>query len=387
MKIGILTLPLNENYGGVLQAYALQQVLAGMGHEPVLLNRGSRYLRPRQLLLQCGSVVKCLLRKYVMGQKDIRISNPFSPDYTIYKSKCPDSKYLRLFIRRNIRRTCRLRSTWQLKTYVKLCGLRCFVVGSDQVWRKIYAPCLTDNFLCFLPDGKRYVRVAYAASFGTETFEATKEEAALCAGALKKFDAVSVRECGGVGIVKILCGIDAAVTLDPTLLLRAEDYMRLIEEKDKEVTPGVVSYILDADAGKSSVTDYVASTLRAPVTAMSLSPKDKHGNRERMISVSGWLSRISNADFVVTDSFHGCVFSIIFKKNFIAILNKERGADRFHSLLGALGLTDRLVTSLDDLKSKGHKWLNTPIDYGHVYGKYVGLKEESLEFLRNALNG
>ena len=102
----------------------------------------------------------------------------------------------------------------------------------------------------------------------------------------------------------------------------------------------------------------------------------------RLVSVSKWLSSIAYADFVVTDSFHGCVFSIIFKKKFIAIGNKVRGLDRFHTLLSSFDLSNRLVLSKDEYLKKANK-LMEEIDYDKVAELYDQLRGLSLNFIKD----
>ena len=118
---------------------------------------------------------------------------------------------------------------------------------------------------------------------------------------------------------------------------------------------------------------------------MSLSPQSEDGQQDDMLPVEEWLRAFAQADFVVTDSFHGCVFSIIHRKPFIAVANEGRGIDRFTSLLGYLGLQDRLVFSMEDYRQKRSALL-APIDFAPVAEKLVQAQEASLAFLREALS-
>lgn len=96
-------------------------------------------------------------------------------------------------------------------------------------------------------------------------------------------------------------------------------------------------------------------------------------------SIETWLRGFYDAEFVVTDSFHACVFSILFKKQFIVVGNETRGMSRFYSLLNMFGLEDRLVAENSDIR------LNNDIDYNLVYKKYSELKDASLDFLKQSL--
>ena len=104
-----------------------------------------------------------------------------------------------------------------------------------------------------------------------------------------------------------------------------------------------------------------------------------------MLTVSQWLAEFDSADFVVTDSFHGCIFSIIFHKPFVVIANQERGLERFLSLLHDTGLENRLVYSFDDFMARKDNLLTVP-DYTVTEQLLDTLRRMSLNFLTNALD-
>lgn len=97
--------------------------------------------------------------------------------------------------------------------------------------------------------------------------------------------------------------------------------------------------------------------------------------------VEDWLKGFRDSDYVITDSFHGTVFAIIFNKPFITILNRERGVDRFNTLLGLFGLSDRLITSHDELE----RIINKPIDFKMVNQRLHEEKIKSIDFLNRHL--
>ena len=103
-----------------------------------------------------------------------------------------------------------------------------------------------------------------------------------------------------------------------------------------------------------------------------------------MIPVQSWLDNFRNASFVVTDSFHGCVFSIINRKPFIAIVNHSRGADRFVSMLSQLGLEGRMVNDYEEFNARRSE-LIAPINYAQVYSKLQKLKAHSFGYLSGML--
>ena len=211
MKIGILTLPLHTNYGGILQAYALQTVLERMGHQTVVLNHKRKYSLPAWRLPL--SYTKRVIKKFVLGRKDIRIfaEQHQNKEYAIV------SQHTQRFIDTYIH-------TYNVESFksLKAADFDAIVVGSDQVWRpKYFEPMFgegIDNaFLSFAHNWK-IKRISYAASFGTEDWEYTDEYTRMCSELLGLFDAITVREESGVRLCKDKFGVDAEHVLDPTML-------------------------------------------------------------------------------------------------------------------------------------------------------------------------
>lgn len=388
-KIAILTQPLCSNYGGILQCYALQTVLERMGCEVTVLNRQPK--KPVSLVLQflfrCVSMFKCMFRRYLLGEKEWRVQKPWDSYYMPCRAKAMlggNPCFLQAFVREHIHQTKPLYSSQELGQAAEDGQFDSFVVGSDQVWREQYAPEITDYFLGFLPDSDRRQRVAYAASFGLERVGISDEKLGRCRQLSQKFTSVSVREQSAVRLAKEVLDMDARWVLDPTMLLSAEDY-KFASRSTEKSWAGVVTYILDGNEIDSQVVRDVSNSLFLPVEAISLCPLDKNGFPAVMFPVEWWLNSFAQADFVVTDSFHGCVFSIIYRKPFIAIANGERGIDRFKSLLGYFGLQDRLVFSMEDYRQKRSSLL-APIDFAPVAEKLAQAQETSLAFLKEALS-
>lgn len=388
-KIALLTLPMCPNYGGILQCYALQTVLERMGCEVTMLDR--RRVAPKLtfllFILRCVSMLKCVFRRHVLGRKEWHVQKPWAEYYAPYRAQeglWGNPRFLQAFVHEHIHQTKPLFSSLELGQAAEEGQFDFFVVGSDQVWREQYAPEITDYFLGFLPDSDRRPKVAYAASFGLERVGISDEKLERCRQLAQRFTAVSVREQSAVRLAKEALAVDAQWVLDPTLLLTAEDYQFAARSTGKNWA-GVVTYILDGDETKSQVVGDVSTSLSLPVKAMSLSLQAEDGQQDDMLPVEEWLRAFAQTDFVVTDSFHGCVFSIIHRKPFIAIANEGRGIDRFISLLGYFGLQDRLVFSMEDYRKKRSALL-APIDFAPVAEKLAQAQETSLAFLREALS-
>lgn len=383
MKIAILTLPLHANYGGILQCYALQTVLEGMGHQVTVLNRRWPGPNARLVARRFASIAKCIVKKYLLGHKDIALMSPWADDYNIHKPSEAEKKRhteIRRFIKEYIHLTKPLQSSDELRKYVEANEIDCIVVGSDQVWREIYGPCIEDYFLGFLPEGDKRVKVTYAASFGTADSPISEDHLKKCIPLAKRFSSISVREQSGVEVMKDIFGLDAKLHLDPTLLLSAEQYKFPVKDVEKGC---LVSYILDETEDKIAISQEVSKELHFKNKKLRLDATSQ--DDVVLPSIEDWLSSFANAEFVVTDSFHGCIFSIINHKPFIAIANKDRGLERFTSLLGTFGLTDRLVFDLNEFKQKESQLL-LPINYKQVDCRKQELILESKDFLDDAIH-
>lgn len=386
MKIAILTQPLIQNYGGILQCYALQTILQNMGHEVVVLNRTYNFSY-KQIILQIGSLIKSVVLKFILRKKNKRLINPLLENYReLLEYNSPDPKRVNSFKKQYIRLSKGLWTSKDLGNYCKQNRFDVIIVGSDQVWRELYSPCITDYFLGFLSNKNKTKKIAYAASFGTSENPISYEGIKLCKKHINKFDAISTREISGIKLVKELFNKDASLVLDPTLLLSAEDYIQLIKEDDSvsEIPHDTLTtYILDWSHKKKKCIDGIAAELKL-LSRNDIYPDDSSSYSFRMKSIPQWLASFRNARYVITDSFHGCVFSIIFRKDFAVIINKERGSDRFTSLLRILELEDRII-SVDD-KESIMSVLTTPIAYANVERKIEDMGNVSLSFLNRYIN-
>lgn len=364
MKIAIITLPLHTNYGGILQAYALQTVLQRMGHDVQHLQPKVEYL-PLHPAWQMPFVwVKRLIRKCFLGEWKLPI---FEHPHRWMR------RYTDVFIHQHIVMRSLLDEEWNAslaKDY------DVFIVGSDQVWRPCYALPIERYFLSFLDDTCSNPRIAYAASFGTENCEFSANQILDCSKLLQKFSFVSVREQSGVEICKQLFGVRASHLLDPTLLLSKDDYLKLIQNQ-KPSKGNLMVYVLDETPDiRLFISQIAASEKLVPFNAnYSL------GNRLGIpqLPIDNWLRGFVDAKLIITDSFHACVFAIIFNKPFICLGNDERGMTRFHSLLDLFGLQHCLLNEKQLFEIPKINW-------GEVNMKLNQLHKESLLGLEQALN-
>ena len=382
-NVTIITLPLEGNYGGVMQAWALQQALSGL-HTVTLADMPIRGLwdtkigRPIRNLLLAGERVlfrQEAARDAVREQITSQIHN---------------------FVRRAIK-VVSMKSV--RASIADQSQGPAYIVGSDQVWRPKYSN-IPIAMLDFVPANFARVAVSYAASFGEDRISGwTPQTVRKSRARARRFDAISVRETSGIKLVSELWGRDDAVRMpDPTLLLAAKDYLRLIADAPslagRPEAGGVVSYVLDVGAAKSAVVDEVSAELDLHSdTLLRPQPRDIKAynadpERYNMVPVETWLAAIRDAAFLVTDSFHGCVFAIIFNTPFVAIGNAKRGLARFETLLSVYRLQDRLIDP-DDLlgHARARELARSPIDWDCVNSVRLQEQQMGLAFLKEALLG
>lgn len=330
MKIAILTHPLGANYGGILQAFALSTYLKGLGHEVIVLNRQTNL-----------PYLKRLIKSTLIALHHPRYNNP-------------KYKHLLAFVNQYISYTKPLNTDAQMTSLIRSNKIDAVIVGSDQVWRTGFAMGYGYNyFLDFVPFD--VWKLSYAASFGLSEWEYSKEQTAQIKTLVSKFKSVSVREDEGVQLCLDNLGIKAEHVLDPTMLLRAEDYesitsKRLISEDY------VFVYWLGSDDEKQK------AIKNANINSKTIIDISLRG-AEPLMPIQDWLSYIKYADHVVTDSFHGCVFSILFQKQFSICANKSGGNGRLNSLFTMLDVNPATDVNNNLVSQRLRKFRNISYDF------------------------
>jgi len=347
--IGLMGWWYNANYGGVATYFALHQTLRDLGYEVLMIDipvaeNGGFY-----------NTQDTMARRF--ARKHYRIS------------KCYTHKGLRIM------------------------NAHChtFVVGSDQMWnywlREFSGP---GFFLEFATDDKK--KISYASSFGNR-YPVPEDWRMQTAYYMQRFDYVSVREDYAVDICRDLYGVDAECVIDPVFLCDKRHYEAAIREsKANESKKYVFSYILNPTAEKRQIITQISERLSTEKVIVLDAPVSSFAQNKERLGLSGvkegveeedWLYYIKNSAFVVTDSFHGVCFSILFKKPFICVANFERGIQRFMSLLNSFGLIDRLIYNASEIEGKDY--LYGDIDYDKVYEILEREKARSLKWLKDAL--
>lgn len=362
-RVGILTMPVKENYGGIIQAAALYHFLEKEGWQPFLIKK--KYDE---------SPAKAILR-YILSN---------NPLYKLYDYKNLTKREKRaLELNRFINKffVNKTKNTYNRKQFVKQASkFPTIIVGSDQVWRYKYVnKDYRYYFLDYLPPTTK--KISYAASFGVDIWEGPTPTKDVVTELLRGFYAVSVREDSGVIICNNTFNIpNVHHVLDPTFLPGLDFYERIINEENLTKKVELFTYVLDKGNHVSQTLRYLSDRLKMEVSSIELTNFQNSNNP----SIGEWLYYFRTASFVFTDSFHGVVFCILFEKQFVCLANKTRGYTRFESLLRMFDLQNRIVFDYDS--SKLEKMLSDPIDYTKIRETKNRYVELSKEFLINNLN-
>lgn len=318
MKIGILTFHCAANYGAILQSYALQETLKKLGHEVFILDYRPMFLiSPYKAFNIRRKSFKELIRAFLVTPKR-------------YKRLCQ----FRKFEKENL----------NLCPFEDYDSMDAIVVGSDQVWSSVlnYGNFDRTYFLDF-PLNSHIRRISYAASAGSsEQFEKALDRGIL--DNIKNFESISVREKSlGQVLKKHIPTVDPVEVLDPVLMAGKEPFMRFI---DKTLVPNqkyVLAFFLGYNPEIAEYGQLIATRHNAIlINIASMSESFGHGIRETL-SIPQFLSLIYFAEHIVTPSFHGTAFSILFQKSFTSVGLSKEHSERSRSLLKKIGLEDNFV--------------------------------------------
>lgn len=349
----------NNNYGAVLQAYALQEILTGMGHNVEIIDFRNSPRRPDKFL------------------REVKLIN--SPNNSFEQFR---KKYLKL---------SKQRYYWPIQLQLAKFNYDVVIVGSDQMWRadfniskSIVAP-HTIFYLSFLPCNIK--RLAYAISFGVDFWNTGrfKKYHNKVISEVQKFYAVSVREKQGIKICADNFGLNVPLVLDPTLLVDKSVFENIVSSVEQYSSLNHIVYYQLDNSNKE-----FAKSLQHLSEQLNIKTKDIYRksiketiNEFEYFTVEEWLEGIKNSALVVTDSFHCVCFSIIFRKPFIFFANINKGLSRIESLLSIFEISNRIYTSFDNIVSD-KRW-EEPIEYSLVDKKLETLKSVSKNFFLESL--
>ena len=345
MKIALITYHYSNNKGAFLQTYALCKFLISEGHELQIID-----IRQKEHTAWYTKVIKAIL----VGLRLRREMKVLYPPLT--------RRYL---------------SVSDLRTDPPQAD--CYIVGSDQVWNPNISGDL--KFAYYLDFGSVDTRrISYASSFGLSVWSRTDQfEIDSIRKCLSLFDSLSVREREGVRICNEVFGVSPTLVLDPTFLNDSyEEITGMVSERKQ-----IVCYKINKTNDFWANISILGNCLHMPITLLNYN-FPKIGFRYVFPpSLRTWMRYISSASMIVTDSFHGTAFSIIYKKEFILILNHNDRDSRLINLVDQVGLNCRCFNSVEQAV-KSRIW-ETPIDYEAVYEKLSKLRIDSINYLHNAL--
>ena len=324
--VGIVGWWYGKNYGSALTYYALHEVVEGLGYDTLMLEWPWR-------------------------------KKPFPP--------IQDN-----FVRKFAKKHYNMSAQYTFDEYPLLNNhINQFLVGSDQLWNYWDSKDMGNYYMLdFVRDDRK--KISYATSFGHPEYAAPKEVCQKQAEILKTFDAISVREDDGVKICREVFGVDATQVLDPVFLCPKGKYLDLMAEaKINFEKPYLLAYILSPNKEKGEMLKKAADELGLDLLIILDGQTDLEENKKRLgienvrqnVGIEDWLAYIYNASFVITDSFHGTCFSLIFEKQFICILNRARGISRFETLSGHLALQNFIVNDISEIND--HISKNKKVDY------------------------
>lgn len=372
MKVYTQTWYRGNNYGSVLQAYALPEVIRSLGYEcEVLAYAPTKLEQWRLKILYHGvrATIEYKINERAMKHAkngdhevidNLQVFDEFRKNYMHITAPCSDAA--------SIYRICSEKAI--------------FICGSDQIWNPYnFNPAY---FLNFVKDSKR--KIAYAPSFGVEVLPNYSKKA--IAKEVSTFAAVSVREKRGAELIKDLTGKEVKVAVDPTMLLSMDSWSSLLAERKVE-KPYLFCYFLSRNDAYFEAAKEIAQMYNLELKVLPMVAADfaKEETIKEPIGPREWLGLVKNASFVLTDSFHCTLFAIRFHRQFYVLQRfadgDKRGQNsRIKTLLNMTELNDRLLVP------------NTPVEYGMVTQQKYNIADEkmkgeidaSLQWLRESLH-
>lgn len=353
-KIATLTFQNADNYGAILQCYALQKAIEKLGYESMVLNYNCEYLsKPWGI----AAFRRKGLVRYILGNINALLRQMRRKEFSAFRKMIKMTKLIKKSELSKIN-----------NEFEK------FVVGSDQVWNYDLTDMDTTYLLDFVTDNNK--KCSYAASFGVKKLPSKYEKN--YQRLLKQFSYISVREESASQLMDELVGVSCDVVIDPTLLLSAEEWEKVaITPKLKE------KYIFLYQASASKKMLSFAKKLQKKTGLKIVTAPFPMGYPGKFTAdikcgPQRWLGYIKNAEYIVTDSFHGTVFSIIFEKQLFVCLNDY--STRIINLLNTMDKNECLVTEDTEIE------IIKRIDYLKTKQKVLDERMKSISVLRNMIS-
>lgn len=363
MKVGIINCQHIDNYGAVLMTYSMQKILTKIGTKPRSID-----FRPLQGGVNKISFLRKIIKIVKQIVKKILRINPSDKNNRSYK--------FNQFRKKTLKRS----RVYNQKTIYKAVKYDAYIVGSDVVWRpgRIDSEESVAYFLKFVPEDK--LKINYAPSIGTDNTELLVKLEKLFINNLHFFEFLSCREEKTAKWLYNLTNKEVFHAIDPTLLLKEEDYDELIKDDNSDF---IYFYLLGNNDRAYEFVNYVCNKTNLKVKAFC-------ANKERVNNlIDGsqndgpieFLSNIKNAKYIITNSYHGVMFSILFKKRYTCF-DREVYGMRLIDFLSTLNITDTFVGDEMDLSMNLFKDIN----YCELSKKIERWREDSINYLKQCLH-
>ena len=371
--VAVMTLHNSPNYGSCLQTYATQAVLSGIGVAPRIIDYYREDAIPENETDRAlnGQLVKKMPIFRLPGVKALaRI--PVSR--IVARRAAP----LNEFRRSRLALTDRKYYSYEdLEADPPQADIYC--TGSDQVWNSVWNKGFNKAFyLEFAP--VEATRIAYAASIGKSSLE--EWEKAPMREALLKYSHISVREEEAVELLDSI-GVPGAVpVIDPTLMLDRSAWGRIASKESVPEQPYILIYQLNKNPEFDQYAQKLSKKLHLPLYRIAYGVHEKRKGEHTIVcpKVEEFLGLFMNAEYVLTDSFHGTAFSLNLGRKFVSI-SPGRFSGRIMNLLKMTGVTDHYLEDYRDVKIA-----DNPIDFGYVQSVFKDKRLRAETFLRNAIN-
>lgn len=388
-KIGIAAVTYKENFGSALQTYATQYTLEKMGYDARIFEiKGvHREIHIKKLLYYAGRMFDSVELKYLLANLKSRSRKTASASTDQYAQEMKVRKQVYADFNKKWNKMLPTVKGWKALSE-QASQMDAVVVGSDQLWRpsNIVGCYFT---LEFVPDNVK--KIAFSTSFGVPELPANLHKHAK--KYLSRIEHISVRENSGADIVKAESGREATVVCDPTMMLTAEDWMHIQEEKPFAEGKYILMYLMGDNPEQREFVKQLSKKSSCRIIGLlhgaTYIAYDEEVADEKPFNVgpSEFVNLIRNAEYVCTDSFHCCVFSILNSTKFFAFRRWPDGSkfsanDRLYTLLDFTGLSRRMLMGTEDVD----KCIADDIDFGPVLEKVYEKRKMSMEYLVNALN-
>lgn len=366
-KIGIITFQRAHNYGAILQAYALQNILSKNYDTEIIDYRNNEIEKEYKILKIRNKSLKSFIKSTVL-----------SILYIVKNTK----RYLKFnkFIKQNIKLTESYKSEKNLKE--KYPQKDIYITGSDQVWNYDIAGRKIDAYTLNFGD-ESIKKISYAASIGTN--ELNKNNIKKYIENISKLNFISVREKNAQTYLNKIIEKPVEVTLDPTLLLTGKEWNDLLLNEKAKYKGYILGYTVSNDIKEySKILNYLSSKTGKKIIHFDKSNRNiKHVLKNAYATDPiEFLQLIKNADYVIATSFHATVFSILFHKKFW-IIPPKKTSSRMISLLEMLGLKNRIIESFDEFTKSNY---DENINYDIIEEELKTKREKSKKWLDNAIN-